>query len=158
MKKVLLVLLVLLVVAGGVSAQVWTTNAPANFRLRLPKNEYSPGYQGVVNAAFLFNGQQVKAGETYELEITFKSNRAVSSLKIVMVDGSEAVSYWSELSEYMEIQNIPANTDVSQKITFVTTKGASSAQTRANQIVFDSQSATSSIDLTFSKFTFRRMQ
>jgi len=158
MKRVWLVLLVLLVMGGGAFAQVWTTNAPANYRLILAKNEYGPGWQGVVNAKWLFNDQQVKAGETYELEITFKLNREIKQMQIMLVDGSEAAKWWTELSTDKPIfeETMPANTDITKKITFTTQVGATSNQLRANQIVFDSQSAGPTI--TFSKFTLKRIK
>jgi hypothetical protein len=158
MKKVWLVLLALLVV-GTAGAQVWTTSAPANYKLEVPKNQYGEGYQGVVNQKWLFNGKQVKAGETYELEIAFKSNKEIKELMIVMVDGSEKANWWAELSsDWIKINDIPANTAVTQTITFTTIKGASDASARANQVVFDSNTANAAITLTFSKFVLKRIQ
>jgi uncharacterized protein YxeA len=160
MKKLWMVLLALLVIGiGTAGAQVWTSNAPANYQLRLPKNDYGSGYQGVVGNSWLFGGRQVGAGEKYELEITFKSNIAFTGLDIVILDGSEKANWWAELSEWFKIEeSIPANTDVTKKITFTTTKAATDKSTRANQVAFDSQGATAVVTLTFSKFTLTRVE
>jgi hypothetical protein len=157
----MMVLLALLVIGiGTVGAQVWTTNAPANYSLRLPKNEYGPGYQGVVDTRWLFNGQQVKAGEKYELEVTFKVNYELKQLQVMLVDGTEKANWWTELSTDKPVFDdvMAANTDITKKITFTTQKAATGAQTKANQIVFDSQSPTREVTLTFSKFTLKRIQ
>jgi len=158
MKKVWLVLLVLLVMGGSAFAQVWTTNAPANYKLILAKNEYGPGWQGVCNPKWLFNGQQVKAGEVYELEITFKSSARIKQLQVMLVDGSEAAKWWTELSTDKPVfeEDMPANTDITKKITFNANVGATGDSLRANQIVFDTQSAGTT--LTFSKFTLKRIK
>ncbi|MDR2596934.1 MAG: hypothetical protein LBC76_06385 [Treponema sp.] len=160
MKKLWMVLSALLVIGiGTAGAQVWTANAPANYQLKLPKNQYSPGHQGVVAANWLFNRQQIKVGEKYELEITFKSNRAFTGLDIAIVDGSEKAKWWQELSDWEKIEEaIPANTEITKKFTFTTTTGATGTENRANSIVFDTQGATQEITLTFSKFTLTRVQ
>jgi len=160
MKKLWMVLSVLLVIGiGTAGAQVYTTNAPSNYQLKLPKNQYSPGYQGIVAGNWVFNGNQVKAGETYELELTFKANREFSDLQIVIVDGSEKAKWWTELSDWEKIEGaIAANTEITKKFTFTTTTDATSKENRANQIVFDTQGATREITLTFSKFTITRVK
>jgi len=160
MKKFLMVLLVLLVIGiGTVGAQVWKVDAPKGYSLKLPKNQYSPGYQGVISAKWLFDGKQINAKETYELDITFKSDKALKAeeLMVVLVDGSEKANWWTELSDWIKFEAIAANTDVSKKITFNTTKGALGTDPRCNQIVFDSQ-GSSVVNLTFSKFTFTRVK
>jgi len=160
MKKLWMVLLVLLVIGiGTAGAQVWTSNAPANYKLDIPKNQYSPGYQGVVSGNWVFNRQKIQAGETYEVEITFKADSAFTGLDIAIVDGSEKANWWKELSEWAKIEEpISANTEISKKFTFITTAGATGTENRANQIVFDSQGATKKVTLTFSKFTVTRVK
>jgi len=160
MKKLWMVLLALLVIGiETVAAQVWTTSSPLPYQLKLPRNQYSPGFQGVVAGSWVFKGNQIKAGETYELEITFKSNRDFQGLDIIIVDGSEKANWWAELSDWAKIEEpIPANTEITKKFTFTTTKGATSKENRANQIVFDSQGATREVTLTFSKFSVTRVQ
>jgi hypothetical protein len=157
MKKVLFVLMALLVV-GTAGAQVWTHNAPANYKLELPKNQYGPGYQGTIQVRWLFDGQQVKAGEKYELEVTFKANRAVSKLQAVMVDGTEKASWWKELSEWFEFEDIAANTDVTKTITWTTIAGSTDNSLRGNFIAFDTEEGRTAVTLTFSKFTLKRIQ
>jgi len=155
-----MVLLVLLVIGiGTVGAQVWTSSAPANYQLRIPKNEWSPGYQAQVKTSWLFNKQQIKTGEKYELEITFKSNRAFTGLNLCLVDGNAKVNYWGELSAWEDNKDaIAANTEITRKYTFTTIKDATSNAAGDNMLVFDTQGATQDITLTFSKFTFTRVQ
>jgi hypothetical protein len=160
MKRLWMVLLVLLVIGiGTVGAQVWTTSAPANYSLKLPKNEWSPGYQAQVKSSWLFNKQQIKAGEKYELEITFKSNRAFTGLDLCLVDGNAKVNYWGELSDWQKIEgDIAANTEYTKKYTFTTIKNATSAAAGDNMLVFDTQGAKQEATLTFTKFTLTRVQ
>ena len=155
-----MVLLVLLVIGiGTAGAQVWTTNAPANWQLRMPKNQWSPGYQVQVKASWLFNKQQIKAGEKYELEITFKSNRAFTGLDLCLVDCSAKVNYWGELSSWEKNEGaIAADTEITKKYTFTAIKDSSGTATDANVLVFDSQGATQDVTFTFTKFTFTRVQ
>jgi len=158
MKKVLLVLLVLLVVvAGGVSAQVWTTNAPANFQLRLGDN--GGNWQALIDAAWLFNGKRVNAGEKYELEVVFKADRAIDELKFALVDNSEAVGWWKNLTNsWPAFKNIAANTDVTLKVSIPADNAASSAQRPANKLCIAAEGGSRVVNLTFSKFTFSRVQ
>jgi hypothetical protein len=160
MKRLWMVLLVLLVIGIGIAgAQAWTADAPANFQLRMPKNEYGPGCQGVVNAKWLFNGQQVKAGDKYELEVTFRVSRELKQMQIMLVDGSEKANWWLELSSDKPIfeETMPLNTDITKKITFTATKDSTGNSTKANQVVFDTQTGTTAVTLTFSKFTFKKL-
>jgi len=160
MKKLWMVLLVLLVIGiGTAGAQVWTTNAPANWQLRMPKNEWSPGHQAQIKTSWLFNKQQIKAGEKYELEVTFKSNRAFTGLDVCLVDGNAKVNYWGELSGWEKFEGaIAANTEITKKFTFTTIKDATSAAAGDNMVVFDTQGATQEATLTFTKFTLTRVQ
>jgi hypothetical protein len=160
MKKVWLVLLALLVIGiGTVGAQAWTTNAPANFQLRMPKNEWGPGCQGKVDAAWLFNGQQVKAGDKYELEITFRVSRELRQMQVMLVDCSPAANYWTELSTDKPVfeETMPTNTDITKKVTFTAQRDATAATAMANTIVFDTQTGTTTVTVTFSKFTLKKL-
>jgi hypothetical protein len=171
MKKLWVLTALLLVFGiGFASAQIWENTAPANFRIQIQKNQYSPGYQWTSNtgtARFIFNGNQLMAGQRYELEITFTSNRAIPELKFMLVDGSQAANWWKELS----IQNsgddwptvaVQANTPVSATIPFTIYHNASAATggvaNAANLLVLDYDQPNAVATLTFSKFIFRRLQ
>lgn len=164
MKKSLLVLLVLLVVGiGTVGAQVWQTNAPAFYQLRIQKNQWAPGCIGVVMGSWTFNGQRVRAGETYELEMVFKANREFKDLEICIVDASEQAvpKWWAELTEYAEFgEAIPANTEITKKITFTTIKDSTGTSNLANQFAFTTTGSPNdrTVTITFTKFTVTRVK
>jgi len=171
MKKISIISFVLFFVVGlgMASAQMWTHNAPANFRIDLRKGEWSPATQASVQTAWLFNGNQVRAGEVYELEITFRANRAIpagtqgvaNSLEITLVDEAEKAPnpWWTPLAEpWGTTDAIPADTDITYKITFTTTAGALSNGRMSNSINVASNSTQSTIRLTFSKFELRRVK
>jgi len=158
MKKVWLVLFVLLLIGGGqVSAQIWTTNAPANYRLQLTSN--SGNWQNLIDAAWLFNGNKINAGEKYELEVVFKSDRAVDELKFALVDNTEAVGWWKNLTnDWPVFKNIAANTDVTLKVELSADASASSAQRAANKLCIAAEGGSRVVNLTFSKLTLKRVQ
>jgi hypothetical protein len=159
MKKLWLVLLALLVIGiGTAGAQVWTVSAPANYKLKKKKNDYGQGYQGIVQKNYSFNGKKAAAGEQYELEITFTSNKDISGLQVCIIDGSEKANYWAELSEWGQFDAIKANVETTQKFTFTTKAAATSSDAKANQLVFDTKTGTAAATLTFSKFIFTRVK
>jgi hypothetical protein len=161
MKKLWMVLLVLLVIGiGTAGAQIWQTNAPANYKLSMPKNEWAPGYEGSVKNSWLFAGKRVGgAGEEYELEITFKASREFKGLDIVMADLTEKADWWLELSDYFSTdETIPANTDVTKKFTFTTVAKSTGTSGAANALSFNTQGSNAAITLTFSKFTLTRIK
>jgi len=159
MKKFFFFTAILLVFGlSFVSAQVWESNAPANFRVNITKDEWGPDYQWVGNPAWLFNGNQLKEGEKYELEIAFTSNRAIPELKLVLLDGTEKANWWKELSGYMTVENIQAGTPVTAKIAFDVIATATNASRDANKLVIMFDGPSQAATLTFSKFTFRRIQ
>jgi len=162
MKKLWMVLLVLLVIGiETVAAQIWTTSSPLPYLMKITKNQYDKGIIAQVKGSWVFKGNKIQAGETYELEVTFKSNREFQDLDIVIVDGSEKADWWTELSEYTGIEGtIPKDTEISKKFTFVTTKGATGGSNDANQLAFSSLGSPkdATVTLTFSKFTITRVK
>jgi hypothetical protein len=164
MKRVWMVLLVLLVIGiGTVGAQVWTSNSPAFYSIKLAKNQWSPGNIAVVMGKWVFMENQVKAGEEYELEMTFKSNRAFKDLEICIVDASEQATpkWWMELTDYVSIEgDIPADTEITKKLTFTTLKGSTGRSNLANQFAFTTVGSPrdATVTLTFSKFTVTRVK
>jgi len=167
MKKISIISLVLFLVIGigMASAQIWTHNAPANYRVDVTKDQWSPGFSAVINPNWLFNGQRVEAGQEFELEMTFKSNRAIPSseenaaLQIIITDGDQSVDWWKELADYYYYQEpIPANTDVTIKIRFVAKATATNASTLSNRINVSSVAMDRATRLTFSKFEFKRVK
>jgi hypothetical protein len=162
MKKLWMVLLVLLVIGiGTAGAQVWTSNAPAFYQLQIRKNQWSPGCIGVIMGTWVFNRQQIKAGEKYEVEMTFKSNREFTGMSIVIVDASEKADWWTELTEYADFEEaFSANTEFTKKITFITIGGSTDSSNLANQIAVSTLGSPNdrTVTLTFSKFTITRVQ
>jgi len=165
MKKIFVITALLLVFGlSFAGAQIWETNAPANYRVNIPKNEWNPGFQTAINPAWLFNGNQLKEGEKYELEVTFTSNRAIPELKIMLIDGTEKANWWKELSiknasdEWPAIKNIQVNTPVTAKFTFEIFHTATNASRDANKLILDYLEPSQAATLTFSQFTFRRIQ
>ncbi|MDR2596935.1 MAG: hypothetical protein LBC76_06390 [Treponema sp.] len=164
MKKLWMVLSVLLVIGIGTArAQVWTTDAPSSYSIKLAKNQWSPGNIAVVKGSWVFKGNRIKAGETYEVELTFKSNREFKDLQVVIVDGSETAEpkWWMELTEYNEIEGtIPKDTEINKKLTFTTLKGATAGSNDANSITFTTIGSPkdATVTLTFSKFTVTRVK
>jgi len=171
MKKISIISFVLFFVVGlgMASAQMWTHTAPANYRINLTKGQWTPAFFESVQTAWLFNGNQVRAGEVYELEITFRASRAIpagtegvaNSLEITLVDEAEKAPqpWWTVLAEPWGTQDaIPADTDITYKITFTTTQGASSADRMSNSINIASNSTRNAVRLTFSKFELKRIR
>jgi len=164
MKKFWMVLLVLLVIGiGTAGAQVWTTDSPSFYSIKIAKNQWSPGNIAVVKGSWVFKGNRIKAGETYELEITFKSNREFKDLEIGIVDGSQTADpvWWMELAEFYLVEGtIPKDTEVTKKITFETTKGASAGSNDANSFYFATIGSPkdATVTLTFTKFTVTRVK
>jgi len=161
MKKLMVLLVLLVIEIGTAAAQIWTTSSPLPYQLPIRKNQYDEGNIAQVKGSWVFKGNQIQAGETYELDITFKSNREFKGLEIVIVDGSEKADWWEELTDYEEIEGtIRANTEISRKITFVTTKGASDKSNDANQLAFATTGSPrdATVTLTFSKFTITRVK
>jgi hypothetical protein len=158
MKKFWMVLLVLLVIGiGTAGAQVWTTNAPANYQLRLASN--SGNWQALIDAAWLFNGNKINAGEKYVLEVVFKSDRAVDELKFALVDNSEAAGWWKNLTnDWPAFKDIEANTDVTLKVELSADNGASGTARAANKLCIAAEGGSKVVNLTFSKFTLSRIQ
>jgi hypothetical protein len=131
-----------------------STPAPV---IRLPVNQWSPGYQTQFNMDTYLDGKKITTGDEYTLKYSFKSNVDVVDLKIVMVDATEQANWWTELSQWIEIGNITANEQVSGAITFTAEKTATSTVSAANKLVFDAAQETESPPtLTFTAFSFEK--
>jgi len=163
MKKICLFTAILLVFGlSFMSAQVWESKAPANFKVNIAKNQYGEGYQWLGNASWLFNKNQMKEGEEYELEMEFTSDLDIPNLMICLVDQHVSVKYWKVLSiptpetDWPEL-DVKAKTPVSVKIPFTIYHTATNASTEANKLCFDYKTgAKKAANLTFTKFIFRR--
>jgi hypothetical protein len=167
MKKTLLVIVGLCFLASpALFAQIWEHNAPKNFRVNIAKNQYASGYNWCEGPNWLLDGNQIKAGEVYELEMTFTSNRAIPKLRVCLVDNTQAVNYWKQLTNpdtsagdhWILIENIQANVPYTTKVTFNIYNSASSAHRDANKLDFDYEAPTQSSRLEFTQFTFRRIK
>jgi len=158
MKKLWMVLLALLVIGiGTVGAQVWTSNAPANYSLTLNSN--SGNWQALIDAAWLFSGKKISAGEKYELEVVFKADRDIDELKFAFVDNSETAGWWKNLtSDWPAFPKIAANTETTLKVAISADASASSTARAANKLCVVAEGGTKAVKLTFSKFTLTRVQ
>jgi len=113
------------------------------------------GWQEIINDENLF-GRKIEKGDEFKLTIKFTSDKAISELKFMAVDNSEAAGYWKELITGIEsIKDIKAGEEVSKVINFPAAKESATANTKeANAFAFtvDNESATGTIKLTITEF------
>jgi endoglucanase len=125
--------------------------------IRLPVNQWSPGYQTQFNIDTYLGGKKITTGDEYTFKYSIKSNVDIVNLKIVLVDATEQANWWTELTKWVEIGNITANEQVSGTITFTAEKTATSTVSAANKLVFDAEQETESPPtLTFTAFSFEK--
>lgn len=123
----------------------WTRSLqPFSFKL-LDNFQYDDGYQGVLNKAFLFQGEKVKIGDTYTLQITFSASRNFEQkMSVGIVDATAAANYWKpltwtgddDMTTHANFANITAGTPISVTLSFTAVADATSANVDANGIVF----------------------
>ncbi|MCL2443982.1 MAG: InlB B-repeat-containing protein, partial [Treponema sp.] len=127
--------------------------------ITLPKNDYadhSSLWQCIYDESSLLNGTRIMTGDVYVFNYSFRSNRNLDRLAVMLVDTTATAGYWTMLSDNFVIGvNIPANTDITGTITFAITTSATSTARAANALVFQAGEGTpSSPTLTFSSFVF----
>jgi hypothetical protein len=110
-------------------------------------------------------GEKIKEDDVFTFNYTFTSDVTVEkddwSMSIILVDNSEEVNYWKELSGYYPIHNIKAKEEVSGTITFIATETASSSLVKANRLAFLIDLDSTDVrhpTLTFTKFEFKKTQ
>ena len=115
------------------------------------------GYQAKVSISELTGGSiQVANGNTFTLTYTFTSNVAIGNLQVVLVDTRSAVSYWKELSGYVDIGAVTVGTPVSGNKIITATATAGDSSVEANQFIFsigETDSTASAPTLTFTALT-----
>jgi hypothetical protein len=121
-------------------------------------------WQGYYEIPSSVTGGKITVGDVYTLSYSFKSNVAIKGtggLWANLLDNSEAVGWWKELSSVYHFNNygeISANTTISGTVTFTATETAYSTSANANRLVFQcnagTNGATSAPTLTFTEFSF----
>jgi uncharacterized repeat protein (TIGR02543 family) len=135
----------------------WDSASSGTKTITLPKNQYDEGYQAREELVSLLNKGKITNGNTFTFTYSFRSNVAIDRLIVALVDESPSVSYWKELSSWVNIQsNIAANTVISGTRTITATGTATNAADVANRLIFDAGGGTaSSPTLTFTSFNIK---
>jgi len=125
--------------------------------ITLPQNQWSPGYQTQYNMNIYLDGEKITEGDEFIFEYSFKSNIAIEKFSLVLVDATEQANWWTELSDWVDLGNIPAGEEVNGKTAFLVIKTATSNAAAANKLVFDAGPETASMPtLTFTNFSIEK--
>ena len=114
------------------------------------------GYQVKIPLSELLGSIQVASGDTFTLTYTFTSSVAIDNLQVVLADTRQAVSYWKELSAYLNIGAVTVGSPVNGTETITATAAAGDSSNEANQFVLnigESDSTASAPTLTFTALT-----
>jgi hypothetical protein len=119
--------------------------------------EAQHGYQAKISLSEVLGSSiTVNTGDTFTLTYTFTSNVAIDNLQVVLADTRSAVSYWNELSGYVDIGAVTVSTPVNGTKTITATATAGDSSNEANQFVLnigESDSTASAPTLTFTVLT-----
>jgi endoglucanase len=125
--------------------------------IKLPKNQWSPGYQTQCDIVTYLDGEKIKTGNEYYFEYSFKSDVDIEKLSTVLVDASEQAGWWKELTEWVEFGSVTAGEQIRGTITFTATETAANTSSASNKLVFDAGPETKgSPALTFTAFSFEK--
>jgi hypothetical protein len=145
MKKVVLAILCCMLMGGGGVAVAQTGNLGRITVQMLDNFEYGVSYNGTVAERNLLGGQQIRAGETYTLKITFTASRDLEGkLMFALVDTTERANWWTQLTETTDIlpdRVIKRGETVTFETTVRTIAGATSTQAAANALIFMTEGA-----------------
>ena len=135
----------------------WTHDLGA-FSLELgPNFQYGTGYQGLISstakASDLFNGERIRAGDVYKLEIEFTLSRdwdltQDDDLEIGLTDRDESVGWWKNLlgdenDEVIKASDLTKGTSnvYSYSLTFTATETAGGTAVHRNDLFFQFESS-----------------
>jgi len=119
------------------------------------------------NGANLMKGNRVFTGDVFTLDIEFTVSRDIDDdLLIYLVDNTEAVGWWGQLSctgdddaDRIEASELKAGETISATITMTAVATASSAAAAANKLCFETKNEDQTlpaITINFTKFVFGR--
>ncbi|MDR2718210.1 MAG: CIA30 family protein [Treponema sp.] len=145
-------------VGGALDGVVW--NVVDNF-------EYANGYMVYFSDPRLFNGNQIKKGDTYTLKFTCTASRDLEAeMRVYLVDHTSAANYHTELTPQVMVPVLKAGVPYSGEITLEANKDAKSANITANLMGMETEgkgrkgSKGSGVEkaftVTFSEFVFSK--
>jgi endoglucanase len=121
------------------------------------RGETAHGYQAKISLSELLGGSiEVARGDTFNLTYTFTSNVAIGNLQVILADTRPAVSYWNELSGYVDIGAVTVGTPVNGTKAITATATAGDSSNDANQFALnigENDSTASAPTLTFTALT-----
>lgn len=143
MKKLVLVMLAALAMAGSLFAETFTVNMydTSNTKnVQITKNPYDDNFHAdeanVINFTNKLKKTMPKPGDTVVVNYKFEADRDCEIMVLQLIDNSPEASYWLELgsSEWQVIENIKKGEIIEGSLTFEITTAAKKAIALETQV------------------------
>lgn len=121
-----------------------------NEKINLAANQYTPGnYQAKLDTV-ISSDVVLAVGDKIDITITGCADKAITGLKVSVVDTTEAASYWTVLSDKKQF-NVAAETDFSEKVTLTISKAPIGTGAASQTVVIEYDEATEPTTIWVSK-------